>query len=80
MVTSDDWGRGKNCTMFVFDNTANGCLSSAVVNPVQSGEVSIVIRFGANPGVNLIVLVYGEFENLLKINSNKTVIFDVYRR
>lgn len=80
MVTSDDWGRGKNCTMFVFDNTANGCLSSAVLNPVQSGEVSIVIRFGANPGVNLTVLVYGEFENLLEINSNKTVIYDVYRQ
>ena len=74
MVTSDDWGRGKNCTMFVFDNTANGCLSSAILNPVQSGEVSIVIRFRANPGV----LVYGEFENLLEINSNKTVIYDVY--
>ena len=53
MVTSDDWGRGKNCTMLVFDNKANGCLSSVVLNPIQSGEVNVVIRFGANPGVNL---------------------------
>jgi hypothetical protein len=80
MVTDEDWGTDKRCTMFVFDNTANGALSSAVLNPVQSGEVTIAIRFGANPGVNLTVLIYGEFENLLEINSNKTVIYDVYRQ
>ena len=80
MVRPEDWGYGKNCTLFVFDNTANGALSSAVLNPVQSGEVSIVIRFGADPGVNLTVLVYGEFENLLEINSNKVVTYDVYRQ
>jgi hypothetical protein len=79
MVTADDWGRNKRCTMFVFDNTANGCLSSPVLNPVQRGEVSIVIKFGANPGANLTVLVYGEFENLLEVNANRTVVYDVYR-
>lgn len=80
MVRAEDWGRGKNCTLFVFDNTANGLSSSHVLNPVQTGETSIVIRFGQNPGVNLTVLIYGEFENLLEINSNKTVIYDVYRQ
>ena len=80
MVRAVDWGRGKNCTLFVFDNTASGLSSSHVLNPVQTGETSIVIRFGQNPGVNLTVLIYGEFENLLEINSNKTVIYDVYRQ
>ena len=73
MVTAEDWGTDKICTMIVFDNTANGVT-------VQSGEVSIVILFGADPGVNLTVLIYGKFENLLEINSNKTVIYDVYRQ
>ena len=46
MVRAVDWGRGKNCSLFVFDNTGNGLSSSHVLNPVQKGETSIVIRFG----------------------------------
>ena len=45
----------------------------------MTGEVKIVIRFGANAGVNLTVLVYGEFENLLEIDGNRTVLYDVTR-
>ena len=33
MVQASDWGQGKKCTLFVFDNTANCCLSSSVLNP-----------------------------------------------
>ena len=62
MVRAEDWGRNKGCTMFVFDNTANGLPRSDVLDPVRTGETSIVIRFGQNPGVNLTVLIYGEFE------------------
>ena len=56
--------------MFVFDNTANGCLDSPLLNPKQTGELHLVIDFGANPGTNLTILLYGEFENLLEINRN----------
>ena len=80
MVRAEDWGREKNCTLFVFDNTANGLSTSHVLNPVQTVETSIVIRFGLNPGVNLTVLIYGEFGNLLEINSNKTIIYNVLRQ
>ena len=86
MVRTEDWGRENNCTLFVFDNTANGLSSTHgphVLNPdrrVLAGETSIVIRFGQNPGVNLTVLIYGEFENLLEINRNKMVIYDMYRQ
>ena len=45
MVRAVDWGRGKNCTLFVFDNTASGLSSSHVLNPVQTGETSIVHPF-----------------------------------
>ena len=67
MVLKENWGQGKRCTLFVFDNIANGCLDSPVLNPRQTGEVRLIIDFGANPGVNLTVLVYGECENLLEI-------------
>jgi len=79
MVRKEDWGHGKRCNMFVFDNTANGCLDSPVLNPKQSGELHLVIDFGANPGSNLTILLYGEFENLLEINENRVVTYDVYQ-
>ena len=77
MVLKENRGQDKRCTLFVFDNTANRCLDSPVLNPVQTGEVRLIIDFGTNPGVNLTVLMYGEFENLLEINSNKVVMYDV---
>ena len=79
MVRAEGWGRNKGCTLFVFNNAPSESLSSSVLNPPQTGEVKIVIRFGANPGVNLTVLVYGEFENLLEIDGNRTVLYDYYR-
>ena len=80
MVRREDWGEGKNCTLFVFDNTANGCLDSPVLNPKQSGELQIVLNFGVPPGENITVILYGEFENLLEIDKNKAVLYDIYQR
>jgi len=79
MVRKVDWGHGKICNLFVFDNAANGCLDSPVLNPKQSGELRLVIDFGDNPGSNLTILLYGEFENLLEINENRVVTYDVYQ-
>ena len=56
MVLKDNWEFGKRCTLFVFDNTTNDCLDSPVLNPKQSGELRLVIDFGANPGENLTIL------------------------
>ena len=44
-----------------------------------AGVKRLVIDFGANPGENLTILLYGEFENLLEINENRVVIYDVYQ-
>ena len=80
MVRAEDWGWEKGYTLFVFNNTPSAGLSSSVLNPPQTGEIKIVIRFGQAPGVNLTVLVYGEFENLLEIDGNRTVMYDIYRQ
>ena len=79
MVREQDWGHDKHFSIFVFDNTANGCPDSPVLNPKKTGEVRVVIEFGANPGSNLTVLLYGEFENLMEINGAGVVTYDVYR-
>jgi len=79
MVRAVEWGHDKNCTLFVFENVANGCLNTPVLNSKLSGEVRLVLDFGDDQGTNDTAIVYGEFENLMEINSNKTVQYNVYR-
>ena len=79
MVQADDWGHGKHCTLFVFENAANGCLNTPVMNPKLAGELRLVLDFGADQGADITVIVYGEFENLMEINSNKAVQYDIYQ-
>jgi len=50
-----------------------------VLNPKLSGELRLVFDFGADQGANVSAIIYAEFENLLEINSNKTVQYDVYQ-
>ena len=79
MVELGDWGQGKNCTLFMFDNVANGCADSQRLNPKQTGDLQLSLEFGAAPATNITVLLYGEFENLLEIDSNGAVLYDIYQ-
>ena len=79
MVELGDWGQAKNCTLVMFDNVANGCADSQTLNPKQTGDLQLVLEFGAAPGVNITVLVYGEFENLLEIDRNRAVLYNIYQ-
>ena len=74
-----DWGHRKNCTLYMFDNVANGCADSQTLNPKQTGDLQLVLEFGAAPNVNITVLVYGEFENLLEIDKNEVVLYNIYQ-
>ena len=78
MVTRKEWGHGRAFTLFAFDNAANGHLHSPVLNPKLSGELQLMLHFGNDLGVNVTVIVYGEFENLLEVDSNKAVLYNVY--
>ena len=79
MVQLLDWGQAKNCTLYMFDNVANGCADSQTLNPKQTGDLQLVLEFGAAPGTNITVLVYGEFENLLEIDRNGAVLYNIYQ-
>ena len=79
LVRQADWGEGKNCTLFMFDNVANGRADARTLNPKQSGDLQLVLEFGAAPGTNITVLVYAEFENLLEIDSNGAVLYNIYQ-
>ena len=56
--------------MFVFLITQPTDVWTLQCHPKQKGELRLVIDFGANPGTNLTIFLYGEFENLLEINGN----------
>ena len=80
MVELGDWGQGKNCSLYMFDNVANGCADSQTLNPKQTGDfLQLVLEFGVAPGTNITVLVYGEFENLLEIDKNGAVLYNIYQ-
>ena len=79
LVGPEDWGHDKRCNLYVFDTTANDSLDAPVLNPKQTGNIRLVADFGDNPGSNLTVVVYGEFENLLEITGEGTVTYDVHQ-
>ena len=79
MVRGDDWGHSHHCTLFAYENATNGCLNSPVLNPKLAGEVRLVLDFGADQGYNITAIVYAEFENLMEIDSNRTVQYNIYQ-
>ena len=79
MVRATDWGHAKNCTLFAIDNVASGCVDCANLTPRQTGELQIEL-IGEPQPENMVVIVYAEFENLIEIDSNQAVLYDITRR
>ena len=79
MLRKDDWGQSKGCTLFMYDNVANGCADSKNLNPKQSGDLQLKLDFRAAPGNNITVIVFGEFENLMEVDGNGAVLYDIYQ-
>ena len=92
MVRAKDWGgvnelsyaaaqvnKDANCTLFVFDNVANGCIDSPRMNPRLAGDLRVILEFGSDSKPNLTVILFGEFENLMEIDNNKSVVYKVYQ-
>lgn len=78
-MRSKDWGEGKNCTLFIFDNVASGCVDTSYLNPRQTREIQIESVLGDALGFDVNVIVYADFENLLDIDANKAEIYDTRR-
>ena len=69
MLLPSDWGQGKNCTLFLFNNVPSGKADDPQYrNPRQSGNVRLVIDFAAAVNHNITVLVCSEYENVYEIN------------
>ena len=69
MLLPSDWGQGKNCTLFLFNNVPSGKADDPQYRkPRQSGNVRLVIDFAAAVNHNITVLVWSEYENVYEIN------------
>ena len=79
MVTPEMWGGTGCCTLFMFNNVANGAADGGLMNPRQSGELRLVFRLGAAINHVINVLLYAEFENVLEIDGNSAVMYNAYQ-
>ena len=79
MVTPEMWGGAGCCTLFMFNHVANGAADGALLNPCQNGDLRVVSRLGAPIGHVINVVLYAEFENVLEIDGNNAVMYNVYQ-
>ena len=73
-ITREDFPRGY--AIYAFDLTADMCGSSPHFNVVQRGNLALDIKFSTAPGAAVSLVCYGEFENLIQIDSERNVVYD----
>lgn len=66
----------KGYAIYAFDLTADMCGSSLHFNAVQRGNFAVDIKLSVAPIATVSLLYYGEFENLIQIDSDRNVIYD----
>ena len=79
MVQSEEWGYGRNCTLFVLNNVPSGDADSPFHgNPKQKGKVRLEIKFNAAPNKNITVLVWGQFADTFQVVGNSAILYKKY--
>ncbi|CAH3152882.1 unnamed protein product [Porites evermanni] len=74
MLLPSEWGQGKNCTLFLFNNVPSRKADNPQYrNPHQSGNVRLIIDFAAAVNHNITVLVWSEYENMYEINHTRGI-------
>ena len=76
MVKPDEWGQDKNCTLFMWNNVPSGDADGPKLNPKQTGNVRLEIKFRAAVNANITILVWAEFEGVIYVDHLGTVIYD----
>ena len=76
MVKPGDWGHNKNCTLYMWNNVPSGNADSLKLNPKQTGNVRLEIKFRAALNTNMTILVWGEFESVIYIDHLGAVTYD----
>ena len=74
-IDRDDYPGGY--ALYAFDLTPDMCKSSEYFNTVQHGSLSLAITFEKATEHPLAMVCYGDFENVIRIDSERNAIYDI---
>ena len=73
IITRNDFKNGY--AIYAFDLTGDLCNENHF-NLIKTGNLRMAINFASDTTVNIVCVVYMEYQNLIEINKNRQVIFD----
>ena len=74
-ITREEYPGGY--ALYAFDLTPDMCNTTDYFNAVQRGSLSVAITFESTPGASIAMVCYGDFENVIRIDSERNVIYDI---
>ena len=74
-ITRDDYPQG--FTLFAFDLTPDMCNTADYFNTVQRGTLSVDLTFEKDTPEAISMVCYSDFENIIRIDSERNVIYDI---
>ena len=74
-ITREEYPGGY--ALYAFDLTPDMCNSTDYFNAVQRGSLSVAITFGKTHKDAIAMVCYGDFENVIRIDSERNVIYDI---
>ena len=74
-ITREEYDKGY--TLYVFDLTPDMCNTTGYFNAIQRGSLSVDITFAEASKVPISMVCYGDFENIITINSERNVMYDI---
>ena len=74
-ITREDYPGGY--ALYAFDLTPDMCKSAEYFNTVQRGSLTLALTFGESKGHAIGMVCYGDFENVIRIDSERNAIYDI---
>ena len=74
-ITREDYPGGY--ALYAFDLTPDMCKSADYFNTVQRGSLTLALTFGESKDHAIGMVCYGDFENVIRIDSERNAIYDV---
>ena len=74
-ITREEYAGGY--TLYAFDLTPDMCNTPDYFNAVQRGSLSVDITFDGQTKAPINMVCYGDFENIMRIDSERNVVYDI---
>ena len=74
-IDRDDYPGGY--ALYAFDLTPDMCKTSLYFNTVQRGSLSLALTFSKATDHPLAMVCYGDFENVIRVDSERNAIYDI---